>query len=54
MRPLGVLMSISDAGVKSLDVVGPQGLNHFLASTRSYAMRSVYLNLTYRLRVNGR
>lgn len=35
----GLLMSAADSGVRELDIVGPPGLNHFLASTRSYALR---------------
>jgi len=35
----GLLMSLADSGTKEFTVVGPPGLNHFLASTRFYAMR---------------
>ncbi|CAE6445219.1 unnamed protein product [Rhizoctonia solani] len=36
----GMLMSLADSGVTNVDVVGPSGLNHFLASTRSYTFRN--------------
>ncbi|KAF8734941.1 tRNase Z endonuclease, partial [Rhizoctonia solani] len=35
----GMLMSLADAGVTGVDVLGPPGLNHFLASVRSYVFR---------------
>ncbi|CAE6409731.1 unnamed protein product [Rhizoctonia solani] len=35
----GMLMSLADAGVTGIDVLGPPGLNHFLASARSYVFR---------------
>ncbi|KAJ1302197.1 hypothetical protein OPQ81_001023 [Rhizoctonia solani] len=35
----GMLMSLADSGVTNVDVLGPSGLNHFLASTRSYVFR---------------
>jgi ribonuclease Z len=36
---LGMLMSLADSGVTNIDVLGPPGLNHFLASTRPYVFR---------------
>ncbi|CAE7190402.1 unnamed protein product [Rhizoctonia solani] len=35
----GMLMSLADSGVTNVDVLGPLGLNHFLASTRAYVFR---------------
>ncbi|CAE6443862.1 unnamed protein product [Rhizoctonia solani] len=35
----GMLMSLADSGVTDVDVLGPPGLNHFLASARSYVFR---------------
>ncbi|CAE6417360.1 hypothetical protein ACGC1H_002170 [Rhizoctonia solani] len=35
----GMLMSLADSGVTNVDVLGPSGLNHFLASTRTYVFR---------------
>ncbi|TCD68735.1 hypothetical protein EIP91_009881 [Steccherinum ochraceum] len=35
----GLTMFLADAGVKSLDVVGPEGVSHFLASMRTYLWR---------------
>ncbi|KAG8744935.1 hypothetical protein FRC10_009170 [Ceratobasidium sp. 414] len=34
-----MLMSLADSGVKDVDVLGPPGLNHFLASMRPYTFR---------------
>jgi hypothetical protein len=34
-----MLMSLADSGVTDVDVLGPPGLNHFLASARSYVFR---------------
>ncbi|KAG8683783.1 hypothetical protein FRC08_014081 [Ceratobasidium sp. 394] len=35
----GMLMSLADSGVKDVSLFGPPGLNHFLASMRSYTAR---------------
>ncbi|KAF8506255.1 beta-lactamase-like protein [Gautieria morchelliformis] len=35
----GLLMTVADSGVSSLNVFGPAGLDHYLASTRLYTMR---------------
>ena len=35
----GLLMTIADSGASNINVFGPTGLNHFLASTRLYTMR---------------
>lgn len=35
----GVIMSLADSGTKEINVIGPRGLDHFIASTRSYALR---------------
>ncbi|CAE6423320.1 unnamed protein product [Rhizoctonia solani] len=35
----GMLMSLADSGVTNVDILGPSGLNHFLASTRAYVFR---------------
>ncbi|KAF8329413.1 uncharacterized protein EI90DRAFT_1391010 [Cantharellus anzutake] len=34
-----LLMSLADSGSSSFTIIGPEGLNHYLATTRSYAMR---------------
>ncbi|OBZ77395.1 Ribonuclease Z, mitochondrial [Grifola frondosa] len=36
----GLLMSLSDASINKLDVVGPEGLAHLIATMRSYTYRS--------------
>src|SRR5882724_3145742 len=41
----GLVMTMADSGVSELDVFGPSGLNHFLASTRLYTMRFVQHHL---------
>jgi hypothetical protein len=38
---VGLLMTFADAGVGRVDVTGPVGLTHYLASTRLYAFRYV-------------
>ncbi|TFK47540.1 hypothetical protein OE88DRAFT_1665716 [Heliocybe sulcata] len=35
----GFLMTLADAGIKDLNIVGPQGLLHFMASMRFYTYR---------------
>ncbi|KAF8605692.1 hypothetical protein BDV93DRAFT_45569 [Ceratobasidium sp. AG-I] len=35
----GMLMSLADSGVSHMNVLGPRGLNHYLASTRPYVSR---------------
>ncbi|QRV81873.1 beta-lactamase superfamily protein [Ceratobasidium sp. AG-Ba] len=35
----GMLMSLADSGVKNVEVYGPPGLNHFLATMRPYTFR---------------
>jgi hypothetical protein len=37
-------MTAADVGVQKLDVVGPQGLLHYLAHMRSFVYRSVILD----------
>ena len=32
-------MSLADSGSTSCSIVGPRGLNHYLATLRSYGMR---------------
>ena len=32
-------MSLADSGSTSFKIVGPEGLNHYLATSRSYGMR---------------
>ena len=38
---LGVLMSVADSCPRAMQVVGPSGLLHFLASMRLYVYRFV-------------
>ncbi|KAL5640016.1 hypothetical protein ACGC1H_007350 [Rhizoctonia solani] len=35
----GMLMSMADSGATDVDVLGPSGLNHFLAWARTYVFR---------------
>ena len=35
----GLMMFLADAGIRGLDIVGPPGMLHFLASMRSYLFR---------------
>lgn len=35
-----MLMSFADAAIDTLDIVGPPGLRHYLASMRTYLYRS--------------
>jgi hypothetical protein len=35
----GLIMSLTDSGTKELAIAGPSGLNHYLASTRTYGLR---------------
>ncbi|KAG8779155.1 hypothetical protein FRC12_024609 [Ceratobasidium sp. 428] len=39
----GMLMSLADSGVKEVSVLGPPGLNHYLASMRPYTFRDPML-----------
>ena len=40
-------MSAADFGMAKMDVVGPQGLLHYLAHMRSFVYRSVISNEIY-------
>ncbi|KAI0694223.1 hypothetical protein BC835DRAFT_1415475 [Cytidiella melzeri] len=39
----GLLMFIADGGISNINLVGPRGLTHFLASMRSYLFRDTML-----------
>jgi ribonuclease Z len=38
----GFLLTLADASSRKIDVIGPQGLTHFLAATRKYIYRYCY------------
>lgn len=35
-------MTLADASSRKVDIIGPQGLTHFIATMRKYAMRYVF------------
>lgn len=37
----GLILSSAEGGNKSLEIIGPQGLDHFLATCRMFTRRSV-------------
>lgn len=37
----GMLMTLADSSARKVDVVGPQGLTHFIAAMRKYVYRYV-------------
>jgi len=39
---LGLLMSVADSSPRAMQIVGPSGLLHFLASMRFYVFRFVW------------
>ena len=43
MNPIlpGFLVTMADASCRKMDVIGPQGLIHFIAAMRTYAKRYV-------------
>jgi ribonuclease Z len=41
LQPVGMVMTFADNGIGKIDVVGPPGLLHYLASMRDYLFRSV-------------
>lgn len=40
---LGLLMSLADSTINKLELHGPEGLNHILASMRMYLFRYFFL-----------
>ncbi|KIM85847.1 hypothetical protein PILCRDRAFT_817088 [Piloderma croceum F 1598] len=39
----GFLMTLADSSSRKVDIIGPQGLTHFIAAMRKYALRDYFL-----------